>query len=61
MCGGVTKGTYVGKIKIEFCIACSRGHSAGQPGSHFDTKITCLALLTELLGILSFTSCIMKN
>ena len=33
------KGPYVGKIKIEFCIACSRGHSAG----HFGTKIMYLA------------------
>ena len=35
-CRDVTKkGPYVGKIKIEFCIACSRGHSA----DHFDTKL----------------------
>ena len=31
----------VGKIKVEFCIACSRGHSAG----YFGTKIRCLAKL----------------
>ena len=52
------KGPYVGKIKIEFCIACSRGHSAG----HFDTKIMYLAqFLTELWRILSFKTYIMKN
>ena len=52
------KEPYVGKIKIEFCIACSRGYSAG----HFGTKIMHLAqFLTELLGILSFKTCIMKN
>ena len=43
------KGPYVGKIKIELCMACSRGHSAGR----FDTKIRCLAqFLMELLRIL---------
>ena len=42
-----TKGTFVGKIKIEFCIACSRGYSA----NHFGTKIMYLAqFLTELFG-----------
>ena len=52
------KGPYVGKIKIEFCIACSRGHSAG----YFCTKTMYLAqILTELLQILSFKTCIMKN
>ena len=52
------KGPYVGKIKIEFCIACSRGYSAG----HFGTKIMYLAqFLTELLRILSFKTCLMKN
>ena len=41
----------IGKVKIEFCMACSREHSA----SDFDTKIRCLAqFLTELLRILSF-------
>ena len=29
------KGPYVGKIKTEFCIASSRGHSTG----YFDAKI----------------------
>ena len=56
----VTKGPYVRKIKIEFCIACrpTRGHSAGQ----FDTKIRCQAqFLTELLQILSVKTCIMRN
>ena len=48
----------VGKIKIEFCIACSRGYSAG----HFGTKIMYLAQFsTELLRILSSKTCIMKN
>ena len=52
------KEPYVGKIKIDFCIACSRGYSAG----HFGTKIMYLAqFLTELLRILSFKTCIMKN
>ena len=50
------KGPYVGKIK--FCIASSRGLSTG----HFDAKIRCLEqFLTELLQILSFKTCIMKN
>ena len=49
---------YIGKITIEFCIACSRGYSVG----HFGTKIMYLAqFLTELLRILSFITCIMKN
>ena len=44
-----------GKIKIEFCMACSRRHSAG----HFDTKLRCLAhLLTVILQILSFKTCV---
>ena len=48
----------LGKLKIEFCIACSRDHSAG----HFDTKIRYLVEhLTKLLRILSFKTCIMKN
>ena len=48
------KEPYVGKIKIEFCIACSAGH--------FGTKIMYLAqFLTELLRILSVKACIMKN
>ena len=48
----------VGEIKIEFCTACSRERSTG----HFDTKIRCVAqFLTELLRILSFKTCIMKN
>ena len=52
------KGPYVGNIKIEFCIACSRGHST----DHFGTKIMYLAqFLTELLQILSFKTCIMKT
>ena len=51
-------GPYVGEIKIEFCIACSREHSAG----HFDTKISLLVqFLTELLHSLLFKTCIMKN
>ena len=33
------KEPYVGKIKMELCIACSRGHSTG----YFYTKIMCLA------------------
>ena len=33
------KGPYVIKIKIEFCVSCSRGHST----SHLYAKITCLA------------------
>ena len=53
-----TKEPYVGKIKIEFCIAYSRGCSA----CHFGTKIMYLAqFLTELLRILSFKTCIMRN
>ena len=45
------KEPYVGEIKIEFCLACSREYSAG----HVGTKIMYLAqFLTELLGILSF-------
>ena len=52
------KEPYVGKVKIEFCIASSRGYSA----DHFGTKIMYLAqFLTELLRILSFKTCIMKN
>ena len=52
------KDPYIGKMKIEFCIACSREYSAG----HFGTKIMYLAqFLTELLRILSFKTCIMKN
>ena len=52
------KEPHVGKIKIEFCIACSRRYSAG----HFGTGIMYLAqFLTELLRILSFKACIMKN
>ena len=38
MCLDVTKGTLRREIKIEFCIACSRGHVAG----HFGTKIMYL-------------------
>ena len=46
------------EMKIKFCIACSRGHSAG----HFGTKNMYIAqFLTELLRILSFKTCIMKN
>ena len=56
--GTQRKEPYVGKIKIEFCIACSRGYSVG----HFGTKIMYLAqFLTELLRILSFKTCLMKN
>ena len=52
------KGPYVGKIKLEFCLACTKEHST----PHFNTKIRCLAqFLTELLQILSFKTCIMKN
>ena len=51
-------GPYVRKIKIQFCITCSRGHSTG----HFDAKIRCLEqFLTELLRILTFNTCNMKN
>ena len=51
-------GRDVGKIKIEFCIACSRGHSAGP----FGTNIIYLAqFMTELLRNLSFKTSIMKN
>ena len=39
MCRNLTKGTLGIKIKIEFCIACSRRHSAG----YFAAKIYCLA------------------
>ena len=54
----VMKGTLRRKIKNEFCIACSRGHSAG----HFVTKNRCVAqFLTELLRNLLFKTCIMKN
>ena len=41
MCRDVTKGTLRREIKIEFCKACSRGHSTG----HFDTKLTILSKL----------------
>ena len=57
------KGPYVGNIKIEFCIACSRGHSA----CHFGTQImypcvhVAAQILPELLRIWSFKTCIMKN
>ena len=34
-----SKGPYVEKIKIDFCITYSREHSDG----HFNTKITCLS------------------
>ena len=52
------KEPYVGKIKIEFCIASSRGYSAGHSG----TKIMYVAqFLKELLRIRSFKTCIMKN
>ena len=40
MCRDVTKGTLRRENKMEFCIAFSRGHSAG----HFDTKIRCLGV-----------------
>ena len=57
MCRDVTKGTIRKENQIEFCIACSRGHSVG----HFGTKIMYLAkFLTELLQILSFKTCNMK-
>ena len=54
------KEPYVGKIKIEFYVACSRGYSAG----HFGTKIMYLHVaqfLPELLRILRFKACLMKN
>ena len=52
------KGLHVGKIKIKFCIRCSRGHSV----CHFGTHIRFLAkFLTELLRILLFKTCIMKK
>ena len=53
-----TKGTLRRENQIEFYIACSRGYSAG----HFGTKIMYLAqFLTELLRMLSFKTCLMKN
>ena len=58
MCLDVTKGTLRKENQIEFCRTCSRGYSVG----HFGTKIMHLAkCLTELLLILSFKTCIMKN
>ena len=52
------KGPYVGNIIIEFCIACSRGHSI----DHFGTQIIYLAqLLTGLLRILSFKHALWKT
>ena len=39
------KGPYVGKIKIEFCIACSRGYFAG----HFGTKIVYLVIANSAI------------
>ena len=43
---------------MEFCIDYSKGHCA----DHFGISIRCLAqFLVELLRILSFQSCIMKN
>ena len=54
MCRDVTKWTLHKKKKIEFCIACSRGHS--------DRNFRCLVqYLTELLRILSFKTCVIKN
>ena len=48
----------VGTIIIEFCIACSKRHSAG----HFGTKIRYLAqFLTGLLQILSFKNMHYEN
>ena len=35
MCEDVMKKALHKKTKFRFCIACSRGHSAG----HFDTKV----------------------
>ena len=53
LCRDVTTGTYVGKIKVEFCISCS------------STKILYLAkFLTEFQSfktIQSFKTCILKN
>ena len=46
MCKDVTKGTLRRKMKIEFCISCSRGHSTG----HFDTKIRCLAQFLKVIA-----------
>ena len=58
MCRDVTKGALRMKIKIEFCIACSREHS----DSHFVTKIMYLEqFFTELLRTLPFKTCIMKK
>ena len=58
LCRDLRKGPYIGKIKIEFCISCSRGHSA----CNFGTKIMYLAkFLTELLQIQSIKTCIMEN
>ena len=52
------KEPYVEKIKIEVCMTYSRGYSAG----HFGTKIKCpTQFLKELLRILSFKTCTMKN
>ena len=40
ICGAMQrKEPYVGKIKIEFCIACSREYSAGHFGTIFDGVI----------------------
>ena len=58
MCLDVTKRTLRREIKIEFCIACSRGHSAG----HFRTKFLYLGqFCKELLRVLSFKTCLMKS
>ena len=52
------KEPYVWKIKIKFCVACSREYSVG----HFSTKVMYLEqFLTDLLQILSFKTCLMKN
>ena len=52
MCQGVTKGTLRRRNKIEFCIACFKGYSAGC----FNTKIKCL---TQFLRVIA--NSVMQN
>ena len=57
MCRDTTKGT-LRRENQKFSIACSRRYSAG----HFGKKIMYLEqVLTELLQILSFKTCLLKN
>ena len=51
----VTKGPYVGKIKIEFCIGCSREHSAGHFGTKIMDRAQCLAELYIANSVTSAT------